>query len=634
MNKINKVNNFKLIFKQLFEIKSMKNPWGKAIGAGLAVAIPMFISYILGDISLGLLSSLGSFTYLYLANEPYAFRFKKLLFSAIGISISVALGTLVAPYRILIAIVVALIGLISMYIFGVVKTKGPTGMFFILTFLMATGMPEDPSLFLNRGFFVLLAGILSLIISMVGYLFKPHGPEINALKGLFLQLSKFSKLTDEKEIFKEKHKTIDALLNVEETIVIGYMPWEKYSSSNKFSALNEEVNKLYIEINKAQNLKNKNLPNEVSDILIRFSNSIENKEAVYFEVNSEFKEIYNILKNINNIIINTLDNISYEIKINKPSLKSRMLEDFNKDSLVFANALRYGIVLFISAFIAFYFGFERAYWIPLSCASVMSGSTIIATFNRGIQRTMGTMIGVIVVSIILSLKPSILMIIILNVLLTAITEMLIIRNYAIAVIFITQNAIILAETSTNINDISYFVTARIINVIIGSLIGLIGTYLINKKSASSRLPNLINKLLNSQTDFILKLIENKDNKLNNKIMNDLREKMVINFSNFKAAYITALGEINKDGNYVDNLWPIFISLENINYIIDYYYLKGDFIDISEDKLNDLLITCERLNEKLRLNEFLKSKDLNNISEINNLYGKINFLENNLKQLIY
>ena len=53
---------------------------------------------------------MGTFAYLYNFNEPYAVRAKKIFFAAIGISFAVALGTLVAPYPLLVALIVGLIG--------------------------------------------------------------------------------------------------------------------------------------------------------------------------------------------------------------------------------------------------------------------------------------------------------------------------------------------------------------------------------------------------------------------------------------------------------------------------------------------------------------------------------------------
>ena len=85
--------------------------------------------------------------------------------------------------------------------------------------------------------------------------------------------------------------------------------------------------------------------------------------------------------------------INQDLKVSKPSLKTIFLGAFDKNSIVFITSVRYGVVLTFAAFIAYFLDFERSYWVPLSCAAVMSGSTIIATFHRTVQRMFGTIIG-------------------------------------------------------------------------------------------------------------------------------------------------------------------------------------------------------------------------------------------------
>lgn len=55
------------------------------------------------------------------------------------------------------------------------------------------------------------------------------------------------------------------------------------------------------------------------------------------------------------------------------------------------------------------------------------------------------------------------------------------KNYALAVIFITENALLIAETATNTHDFSYFATARGTDIVVGVGIGLIGTYLMGPR---------------------------------------------------------------------------------------------------------------------------------------------------------
>src|SRR5699024_8286220 len=92
----------------------------------------------------GLLAVIGSFTFLYMFNEPYVQRAKKLLFVMFGIAFSVALGTFLAPFPFFQAFMVGIIGAVATFIFGSLKIPGPAAVFFVLAFTMTSAMPIHP----------------------------------------------------------------------------------------------------------------------------------------------------------------------------------------------------------------------------------------------------------------------------------------------------------------------------------------------------------------------------------------------------------------------------------------------------------------------------------------------------------
>ena len=61
-----------------------------------------------------------------------------------------------------------IIGASVFFIFGALKITGPSAVFFVLSFALATGMPVDKSAPL-RGGLVLMGGALSWIICMLGW---------------------------------------------------------------------------------------------------------------------------------------------------------------------------------------------------------------------------------------------------------------------------------------------------------------------------------------------------------------------------------------------------------------------------------------------------------------------------------
>lgn len=620
------------IIKQAFKINKNPFPWQKAINAGICAGFPVIIGILVNQLRLGLLAGIGSFSYLYVLHQPYAQRAKKIFFCAIGISLSVALGTLAAPYPVLIILIVGLIGAIVTFIFGILKIQGPSAIFFVLSFVMATGMPVNPSEVFIRTFVVLMAGIFSWIISMAGYFFNPHGPEIKTLKKLYLALAEFSEAVGDENINDVRNRTVNALREAEETLLTGYIPWKNSFLFNRLSLLNEEANKLFLEMLELHANKNTKVPKELSDMVRKLSMTIELKDGETIKIDppsQKLDEDYNnfleIIYDAEAIINIPLTYIGKGIKISKPSLMMKFTRACNKDSIVFINAVRYGIVLSISAIIAFSFPFTRPYWIPLSCSAVMSGSTVMATFHRAIQRSCGTIIGLMIAIIILKFQPEGFLIVIINMLLTAITELFIVKNYAVAAVFITPNALLIAEASTQIHNVTYFATARITDILIGSAIGLIGTYIIGRRSASSRLPDLIVKLIRSQARVLVRLATN--NKENNSDSTKwIKEKMGINLMNLKTAYNTALGEIPHNEEMLEMMWPVFFSLEHISYLLDQYCTTKGYLSLSDEDLAQLLLVLETMATSIEQKKAIKPKRFSIIEEIPQICEEINAVQ--------
>jgi uncharacterized membrane protein YccC len=145
----------------------------------------------MANFGLGLLGGIGGFTYLYVFNETYASRIKKIFLVAVTISILVALGTIVAPYPWLVILIIGLIGFTATFIFGVLKVPGPAAIFFILSFTITTSLPINPSQAPLRFLVVLLSGLFAWAVSMVGWFKNPHKSEIKAVEDVYLSLGDF-----------------------------------------------------------------------------------------------------------------------------------------------------------------------------------------------------------------------------------------------------------------------------------------------------------------------------------------------------------------------------------------------------------------------------------------------------------
>ncbi|MFY0779583.1 FUSC family protein [Peribacillus simplex] len=586
-------------FKQAFEIKKNPFPWIKALSAGIAAALPVFIGLLLGNLAYGLLAGIGGFTYLYVFNQPYHQRAKKIFFVMVGLALSVVLGTLLAPYQLGTAIMMGIIGASVFFLFGALKITGPSAVFFVLSFALATGMPVDQSLAPLRGGLVLMGGALSWIICMLGWFFNPHGPESLAVGKVYRELGAFFDSMGTEKFNKARQGTVMAMKLAEDTLLAGFSNRRSSDELKRLFLLNEHANAIFLEALEISLNKNIVLPQELGQSVHALAGSIasktKNKKKILQpdQMTEEVEELFMKIYNADAIMNEPVKKIDQAATISKPSLKTIFLGAFDKNSIVFLSSVRYGTILTIAAIIAYSADFNRSYWIPLSCAAVMSGSTIIATFHRAVQRTFGTVIGLLIASLILAAVHKEFIIVLIILCLTFITELFIVRNYGLAAMFFTPSALIMAEYSSQSYDFSFFATVRITDIVVGSLIGLIGSLLLGSRSASSLLNHLIAKTIRSQGQLLLMAFSEKDNDLAIDESSE-RNKMQTNMVNLLTVYNASLGEIFKNKARLESLWPVIFSIEQMGYYLNASLKSSERPVLSERKLAQLLYVFETM----------------------------------------
>lgn len=139
------------------------------------------------------------------------------------------------------------------------------------------------------------------------------------------------------------------------------------------------------------------------------------------------------------------------------------------------------ISLFVGGgyFLALMMQLENPYWVPISTAAIMQGATFRAVWQRNVHRIVGTVIGMGLAWGIFSLSPSIWTLASLVMLLTFIVEVLITRNYGLAVIFITPLTVILADSAMAFADPEHLILTRLVDIMIGSCIGYLGGWVMH-----------------------------------------------------------------------------------------------------------------------------------------------------------
>ncbi|MHB9998025.1 FUSC family protein [Bacillus spizizenii] len=549
------------IVKDAFRIHAHPFPWKKAIGSGIASGFPVLIGALAGHTDYGLTASIGGFVYLYAGGESYKKRALKLLLVSIGIALSFGLGTLLSDTVWMMAAVLALIGTAAMFIFSALGIQGPAPMFFVLAFLVSSGLPADPSQALFRAGLTFLGGIFAMSIALIGRLRNKHGPEEAVLQKTYHQLAACLSAVGTSGFHNAQHQTVLMLRTARQTVLGKGNRRKKSQHDERFFRLLEKADNIFLAIihfsaetpdgEKAQIEKTLR---QTGDMLghARVSSAFQINENESEPSRKLFGEINEAL----HIALGRFDKQLDGEPSRLPSSFYFLRNAFDWQSPVLIRSLKYGIVLFAADMFALTFGFARSYWIPLSAAAVMLGTTVVFTLHRAIQRSAGTVIGVGLAGAILFVKPGGVYIALCIAALQCLLEMLIVRNYALAVPFLTANALVITESMHGGADVGYFMIARLTDVAVGSVIGLLGTMLLWRRFSTKRLPELMRDVIRMEGLFMEKLLTGQKAD---------EHKLRVSLVRLRDAYDKALGEF--PNTHADALWPAISGAQHLGYYL-------------------------------------------------------------------
>jgi hypothetical protein len=139
---------------------------------------------------------------------------------------------------------------------------------------------------------------------------------------------------------------------------------------------------------------------------------------------------------------------------------------------------------------------QRPYWVPVTCLAVIQGVSLRAVWTRQFHRIAGTALGLLVFWGLTALPLDAWGVAIVLTVLTFVIETLAVRHYALAVVFITPLAILLAEgTHLASEGPQAVMQARLVDTVLGCLVGLAGGACLHSAALRGRLTAVLRRWL-------------------------------------------------------------------------------------------------------------------------------------------
>ncbi len=208
---------------------------------------------------------------------------------------------------------------------------------------------------------------------------------------------------------------------------------------------------------------------------------------------------------------------NYKLSFNHflAGLKPRVLvefirEMFNIDSQQFKYALRVAIGLTIAVFIYKFFKIDHGHWIALTMLIVIQ-PYYGATRKKGIERTVGTVAGIVLGGVVMLLPFPHEAFVGLLVVISFLVAYFLRNNYKVGVFFVTVMMVVMMQISKQ--GSWELIGWRVLSTLIGAVLAIIASYAFWPVWEKQRFPTLLVNALNQNSNYLKQVIRYFNNEL-------------------------------------------------------------------------------------------------------------------------
>ncbi|GAA2498951.1 FUSC family protein [Terrabacter carboxydivorans] len=134
--------------------------------------------------------------------------------------------------------------------------------------------------------------------------------------------------------------------------------------------------------------------------------------------------------------------------------------------------LRHVLALSVAGGVATALDWQHPYWAMVAAVVVLSGPDLLSRLTRGVQRVVGTLLGLGVAALVLAWHPQGVTAVLVIVVLQVLTELFVGRNYAVALLFITPLALLMGQLAHEA-PVGPLLRDRLLETVLGALVGAV-----------------------------------------------------------------------------------------------------------------------------------------------------------------
>jgi uncharacterized membrane protein YccC len=231
----------------------------------------------------------------------------------------------------------------------------------------------------------------------------------------------------------------------------------------------------------------------------------------------------------------------------------------------FQVALRVGLATLLAGAVASELGLERAYWTMAAAVLMLhQGLDVTRTLQRGLDRVLGTLAGLLIAWPVIAWHPTGLWLAATLMGFQYLIEIFVLRNYAIAVAFITPIALTIAAGGHATSSAVHLLTARGLDTLLGCFIALAVLLLTTPRHARRTLYPALQRLIKT-ADRVLAALENGS--AIDHAARSARRDLQLQALAVLQVYEERVGASIKGRQAAESFWPAIVASQRLAYTL-------------------------------------------------------------------
>ncbi|WP_199922802.1 FUSC family protein [Streptomyces sp. NRRL S-87] len=554
-------------------------PWAAAARAGIGLAAPLAVGWIMDEPEYGALVSMGALAAV-IGDTADAYRMRVYniavpqFFGAVG----VALGTLVYGHGWVAVAALTLVALVSGMISSIGTVASVSGLLLLLNAVVGAGlaMPEPwwtaPVLLTAGGLFVLL-------LTLLGWPLRGRGPERAAVAATYRSLADLLEAAGG-PTYEERRQEVTQALNQAYDLVLGRRA-RVHGRSPVLVRLLAQLNVVIplVEAAPAAHQRGRPLPPSIPAAVRELAEAVEEGRTGTGELDlglappstpSE-RAIEAALRHAA-AIVHTPDPDPYNVddRLGRPAALRIRVRRNVRDLMFSRESWRYGLRLALCIGLAqslvSLVEVERSYWVALTVTFVLKPD-FGSVFSRAVLRALGTAGGLVVAAAVLSEVPRGGWDVPVMVVLGALIPIFSVKGYAFQTAAITPVILLLSDL---LNHQGFdLVRPRLLDSLIGCAITLIAGYLLWPESWHSRVGDRLAHAVDDAARYVERAfrpdlgIDEDRLRAARVVRVQARRRIYRDMSAVRSEFQRALTEPPPTGTRAAAWWPLVVAVERV-----------------------------------------------------------------------